>query len=270
MVDVAAAAAEYRMKMDARRVWLCSLLASVSAGLLVSLCASAPASAASKPGTVAVLPILAYSAPRGATVRWGGVVLASERVTGRLLLEVQGHPLDTAGRPRAGAPSPGRFLVSAPLPAAGPPPHRRGELITVTGILGTEVRTTASGARVTLPVLVSRRREVWPAAPRPVSPRPAAVAPAPVYRAPSLLPWVVPFAIAGALVADHGHLSLGYGHSLRRHGRWHHRGFGRHRGFGHHRGFGPHRGYRHHGRGHRGHWRGHGRSGVRLSLGFRL
>jgi outer membrane lipoprotein len=165
------------------------------------------------PGNSAVTEAPAASA--GSRVRWGGVVVALQALPEKTVLEIAGYPLDSQQRPDLQQASGGRFLVLASPQLASS--YRPGRIVTVTGILTGKVANESSQGRRVLPLVRSQFSDLWPGIVSiRTTPAPASYAPTPVYyvpydRPPSVLPWIVPLAVAGALLADQSYFSFSTG-----------------------------------------------------------
>jgi outer membrane lipoprotein len=96
----------------------------------------------------------------GASVRWGGNILALQNETGWTRLEIQQHPLDQNGQPQSESGSAGRFYVRAAIPF-DPQVYAPGRQVTVTGVLTGPAGGSGAGPASSVPVVEAKELYLW-------------------------------------------------------------------------------------------------------------
>lgn len=98
---------------------------------------------------------------RGAEVRWGGTILATDNREDETWITVLARPLESDGRPRAGAAPLGRFI--AVLPGFEEPAvFERDRELTVRGILRETVTRKVGEYPYHYPVVRAGAQYLWP------------------------------------------------------------------------------------------------------------
>ena len=101
------------------------------------------------------------AAHAGASVRWGGNVIAIERDSaGNALIQVIERRLDADGRPVAGSPSDGRFMIKATA-AVDRNFYARDRLITVAGTLDGSATVQVGEKTLAIPLVHVNEFMLW-------------------------------------------------------------------------------------------------------------
>jgi len=98
---------------------------------------------------------------RGARVRWGGLILSDHVGATRSTLTILAYPLDSAGRPRTGGLSEGRFQAVAPT-YLDPIVFAPGHVLTIVGTVSGTRTGLIGQARYLYPRIHILKTHFWP------------------------------------------------------------------------------------------------------------
>ncbi len=134
----------------------------IAVGLLLAGCVTTPAAIRYIPPGDPQLAEVQHNvaAHTGAAVRWGGIILSVENRDNETWIEVLELKLTSAGMPKTGSRSDGRFLINI----AGfldPVIYAKGGQITVTGILEGSVERLIGDQPYSFPVVKAAAHYLW-------------------------------------------------------------------------------------------------------------